>query len=106
MSAERGYRGLSLFPFKWLNCLRPLPARCSDSLLPDSILETSITGLTAALENKTADAIANATVKVTVELNESNVLSVNKAVVVLAAEEETVVQASLNGEFAGRASQH
>lgn len=67
----------------------------SDSEQPDDLFETTITGLTAAFTNLTEEAIANATVKVTIELNESNVVTVNKAVVVLV--EEDASAPSLNG---------
>lgn len=68
-----------------------------DALVPDTIFETTINGLSSAFENKTADAIANATVKVTIELNESNIVSVNKAVVIFP-EEDPAASNTFNGE--------
>lgn len=59
------------------------------------MFETTITGLTTAFANLTAEAIANSTVKVTISLSESNVVSITKAVLLL--EGEGVAQLSLNG---------
>nr|CRX79209.1 hypothetical protein ls5931a1_00047 [Leucosporidium scottii] len=81
-----------------------------DSLVPDTIFETTINGLSSAFENKTADAIANATVKVTIELNESNIVSVNKAVVIFPEEDPAAFNTfndklkGLLGKFGGKDS--
>ena len=52
-------------------------------------------GITNALTNLTEEAIANASVQVTFALNESNMVSISKAIVILSEEDE--VAPSLNG---------
>jgi hypoxia up-regulated 1 len=68
--------------------------------LPDNLFETTLTGLTKAFVNHTEETIANSTIKVTIELDQSNVVSVTKAVVVLGhfeAGEDDVDSPTLNG---------
>lgn len=60
-----------------------LTVRCSDDLLPDSLFETKISGLNSAYVNLTEEAIANSTIQVTIELNESNVVTVTRAILLL-----------------------
>ncbi|KAK4048426.1 lumenal Hsp70 protein [Microbotryomycetes sp. JL201] len=71
------------------------------ALLPDSIMETSFTGLTGAFENMTADAIANSTVTVTIELDESNIIKVGKAVIKTTVESDNNSNGSLNDKLKG-----
>lgn len=62
---------------------------------PADLFETTVKGITTALTNLTAEAIANASVQVTFSLNESNMVSVSKAIVILSEEDEAAP--SLNG---------
>ncbi|KAK4052307.1 lumenal Hsp70 protein [Microbotryomycetes sp. JL221] len=75
----------------------------SDSLLPDGILETTFTGLTNAFENMTTEAINNSTVSVSIELDESNIVRIGKAVIkmVVDSDDETNTNASLNDKLKG-----
>ncbi|KAL8277095.1 hypothetical protein RQP46_010523 [Phenoliferia psychrophenolica] len=66
---------------------------------PEALFETTISGLTTALTNLTTEAIANSTVKVTISLSESGLVSVSKAVVLL--EGDAVQNLSLNDKLKG-----
>ncbi|KAM0786120.1 hypothetical protein ACM66B_006930 [Microbotryomycetes sp. NB124-2] len=80
---------------------KPQNGDSSPSLLPDSILETSFTGLTNAFDNMTAEDVANSTVSVTIELDESNVVKVGKAVVKTTVEADNSSNGSLNDKLKG-----
>ncbi|KAI5474325.1 protein of heat shock protein Hsp70 family [Pseudohyphozyma bogoriensis] len=68
---------------------------------PDlELFSTTVSGLDKAFTNLTEDAIANATVKVTIELNESNIVGVSKAVVILK-EEDDKSNETLNDKLKG-----
>ncbi|GAA5901408.1 hypothetical protein JCM5296_003002 [Sporobolomyces johnsonii] len=54
-----------------------------DAYLPTHLFSTSLKGISAAVANLTAEAKANATVKVTVELDASGLLKVSRATLVL-----------------------
>ncbi|CEQ42690.1 SPOSA6832_04532, partial [Sporobolomyces salmonicolor] len=58
-----------------------------DAYLPSHLFSTSLKGISAAVANLTAEAKANATVKVTVELDASGLLKVSKATLVLREED-------------------
>lgn len=68
---------------------------------PDGALitERAVTGLSGATANLTADALANATVKLTIELDRSSIPHVDKAVVVLRSGE--AVEAGLSDKLKG-----
>ncbi|KAM0747743.1 actin-like ATPase domain-containing protein [Meredithblackwellia eburnea MCA 4105] len=66
---------------------------------PEFIFETTISGIEKALVNLTEEVIANATVKVTINLSETNIVSVTKAVIVLAEDEPG--KPSLNEKLQG-----
>ncbi|KAK4698666.1 hypoxia up-regulated 1, partial [Phenoliferia sp. Uapishka_3] len=73
------------------------PKTTSSVQRPEELFETSITGLTKAYANSTTEEIANATVKVTISLSESNLVTVTSAVLVF--KHEGSGGLTLNGEL-------
>ena len=63
---------------------------CSDSLIPSHLFTTTLNGISSATANLTTEQKANATVTVTIELDESGLIKVGKATLILREEDEDV----------------
>lgn len=62
----------------------------SDALIPSHLFTTTLNGISSATANLTTEQKANATVTVTIELDESGLIKVGKATLILREEDEDV----------------
>ncbi|GAA5840368.1 hypothetical protein JCM5353_002503, partial [Sporobolomyces roseus] len=63
----------------------------SDSLIPSHLFTTTLNGISSTTANLTTEQKANATVTVTIELDESGLIKVGKATLILREEDDDVV---------------
>ncbi|GAA5862035.1 hypothetical protein JCM8547_001565 [Rhodosporidiobolus lusitaniae] len=66
----------------------------ADAYLPTHIFSTSLTGISSATANLTAEQLVNATVKVSIELDASGLIKVGKAQLVLREEDDSKASGS------------
>ncbi|GAA6060896.1 hypothetical protein JCM10212_000179 [Sporobolomyces blumeae] len=71
----------------------------ADLHLPTHLFTASLTGISSATANLTAEQKANATVQVTIDLDESGLLKVGKATLVLREDDEPTTKSSMSDKF-------